>query len=196
VWARDEGRCAFVGTNGRCQERGFLEFHHVEPFATGGETTAGNLQLRCRAHNGYEATLYFEGSIVREAAATYDGLTRARPDRVRQILSVYGHRLDEGRGLDVRLVKACHLKHVPGHKSDVSDREWLRDLHSVGLLRGSCARARAPSRCERMCASTPTARSKVSSSTVIRLRTPTTCNNARMCSGVSVRLRPGPASTP
>jgi hypothetical protein len=137
VWARDEGRCAFVGTNGRCQERGFLEFHHVEPFATGGETTAGNLQLRCRAHNGYEATLYFEGSIVREAAATYDGLTRARPDRVRQILSVYGHRLDEGRGLDVRLVKACHLKHVPGHKSDVSDREWLRDLHSVGLLRGS-----------------------------------------------------------
>jgi hypothetical protein len=79
VWARDEGRCAFVGTNGRCQERGFLEFHHVEPFATGGETTAGNLQLRCRAHNGYEATLYFEGSIVREAAATYDGLTRARP---------------------------------------------------------------------------------------------------------------------
>jgi hypothetical protein len=96
VWARDEGRCAFVGTNGRCQERGFLEFHHVQPFADGGETTAGNLQLRCRAHNAYEATLYFEPSVVREAAATYDRLARSSPDRVGQILSVCGHSLDEG----------------------------------------------------------------------------------------------------
>jgi transposase len=43
----------------------------------------------------------------------------------------------EARGLDVRLVNARHIKHVPGRKSDVSDCEWLRDLHSVGLLRGS-----------------------------------------------------------
>jgi hypothetical protein len=79
VWARDEGRCAFVGTNGRCTERGFLELHHVEPFAAGGETTTANLQLRCRAHNAYEATLYFAPSAVREAAATYGRLTRSRP---------------------------------------------------------------------------------------------------------------------
>jgi hypothetical protein len=96
VWARDEGRCAFVGTNGRCQERGFLEFHHVQPFADGGETTAANLQLRCRAHNAYEATLYFEPSAVREAAATYDRRARSGLDRVGQILSVCGHSLDEG----------------------------------------------------------------------------------------------------
>jgi transposase len=43
----------------------------------------------------------------------------------------------EARGLDVRLVNARHIKHVPGRKSDVSDSEWLRDLHRVGLLRGS-----------------------------------------------------------
>jgi 5-methylcytosine-specific restriction endonuclease McrA len=79
VWARDEGRCAFVGTHGRCHERSFLEFHHVEPFAAGGKTTAGNLQLRCRAHNAYEAMLYFGPSLVREAAATYGRLTRSRP---------------------------------------------------------------------------------------------------------------------
>jgi hypothetical protein len=79
VWARDEGRCAFVGTHGRCTERGFLEFHHVEPFAAGGETTAGNLQLRCRSHNAYEATLYFEPPVVREAAAAYDRSTRSSP---------------------------------------------------------------------------------------------------------------------
>lgn len=43
----------------------------------------------------------------------------------------------EARGLEVVLVNARHIKHVPGRKSDVSDCEWLRDLHSVGLLRGS-----------------------------------------------------------
>lgn len=73
VWARDEGRCAFAGPNGRCAERGFLEFHHVVPFAAGGETTAENLQLRCRAHNVYEAKLYFGPSMAREVAAPFYG---------------------------------------------------------------------------------------------------------------------------
>jgi transposase len=43
----------------------------------------------------------------------------------------------EARGLTVQLVNARHVRNLPGRKSDVSDAEWLRDLHSVGLLRGS-----------------------------------------------------------
>jgi transposase len=43
----------------------------------------------------------------------------------------------EARGVAVHLVNARHVQNVPGRKSDVSDCEWLRDLHSVGLLRGS-----------------------------------------------------------
>lgn len=43
----------------------------------------------------------------------------------------------EARGLEVHLVNARHVKNVAGRKSDVSDSEWLRELHSVGLLRGS-----------------------------------------------------------
>ncbi len=43
----------------------------------------------------------------------------------------------EARGLEVLLVNARHVKNVPGRKSDVEDCEWLRELHSVGLLRGS-----------------------------------------------------------
>jgi transposase len=43
----------------------------------------------------------------------------------------------EARGFTVCLVNARHLKHVPGRKSDVQDCEWIRDLHSVGLLRAS-----------------------------------------------------------
>jgi hypothetical protein len=60
VWVRDRGRCAFLGTNGhRCGERGFLEYHHVVPYAVGGPGTIANVQLRCRAHNGYEADVFF-----------------------------------------------------------------------------------------------------------------------------------------
>ena len=43
----------------------------------------------------------------------------------------------EARGFDVVLVNAQHVKNVPGRKSDVVDCQWLQELHSVGLLRGS-----------------------------------------------------------
>jgi hypothetical protein len=59
VWQRDGGRCAFRGTQGRCSETGWLEFHHVRPFAAGGEATVNNIELRCRAHNVYEADQFF-----------------------------------------------------------------------------------------------------------------------------------------
>jgi transposase len=47
------------------------------------------------------------------------------------------YELLESRGFQVVLVNARHLKHVAARKSDVLDCEWLRDLHIVGLLRGS-----------------------------------------------------------
>lgn len=43
----------------------------------------------------------------------------------------------EARGLEVCLVNARHVKHVPGRKTDVQDCQWLQYLHSVGLLRAS-----------------------------------------------------------
>ena len=66
VWQRDEGRCGFVGPTGRCRETAFLEFHHVAPYAAGGTATVDNIQLRCRAHNQYEARLFFGDMLVRE----------------------------------------------------------------------------------------------------------------------------------
>jgi hypothetical protein len=59
VWRRDNGRCAFAAAGKRCEERGFLEFHHVVPYAAGGAATVQNIELRCRAHNSYEASLFF-----------------------------------------------------------------------------------------------------------------------------------------
>jgi 5-methylcytosine-specific restriction endonuclease McrA len=71
VWRRDGGRCAFKGANGRCTETGFLEFHHVVPFADGGATVIDNVELRCRAHNAYEAERYFGPWIVREETGRF-----------------------------------------------------------------------------------------------------------------------------
>jgi hypothetical protein len=59
VWQRDGARCAFRGTQGRCRETSWLEFHHVRPFAAGGDAAIHNIELRCRAHNVYEADQYF-----------------------------------------------------------------------------------------------------------------------------------------
>jgi hypothetical protein len=89
VWKRDGGQCAFEGHMGRCSERGFIEFHHVVPFADGGATTTDNLQLRCRAHNVYEAEIHVGPLLIRERPVAYDSFqnecsTRSRrrsPDR-------------------------------------------------------------------------------------------------------------------
>ncbi len=43
----------------------------------------------------------------------------------------------EERGIEVVLVNARDLHNVRGRKSDVTDCEWLQELHSVGLLRPS-----------------------------------------------------------
>ena len=60
VYVRDRGRCAFVGAEGRkCGERAFVEFHHVATYAAGGRPTVDNIQLRCRAHNDYEAERFY-----------------------------------------------------------------------------------------------------------------------------------------
>ena len=85
--ARDEHRCAFVAPNGRrCDERRFLEFHHVVPYATGGLPTVENIQLRCRAHNGYEADLFYG-----------PGTRRTRGGGVRDARAINGGRDDRGR---------------------------------------------------------------------------------------------------
>jgi hypothetical protein len=61
VYQRDLGRCAHVGPDGRrCEIRAQPEFHHVKPWMAGGETTIENIQLRCHAHNAYEARRFYD----------------------------------------------------------------------------------------------------------------------------------------
>jgi hypothetical protein len=77
VWARDQGRCNFVGDGGhRCGARAALEFDHVDPVARGGRPSVAGMRLRCRAHNQYEAERLFGTAFMMEKR------DRARRDRV------------------------------------------------------------------------------------------------------------------
>lgn len=75
VWTRDRGACAFTAEDGRrCCEKGRVEYHHVVPFASGGQTTLENIELRCSAHNRFEAEQHFGASVMslfKEAALVY-----------------------------------------------------------------------------------------------------------------------------
>jgi hypothetical protein len=84
TWIRDGGRCAYTARDGRrCHARSFLEFHHVVARAQGGPGTAGNIQLRCRSHNDYEAERVFGERRPRGEWDTRDSPAVYRVDATR-----------------------------------------------------------------------------------------------------------------
>ena len=65
VKERDGHQCSYVSPEGkRCSEKCRLEFDHVVPIAVGGESSAENLRLLCRAHNQLEAERAFGREFV------------------------------------------------------------------------------------------------------------------------------------
>ena len=83
LWARDRG-CVFPG----CRNRIYIHAHHVEHWANGGATEAGNLMLLCSHHH----RLVHEGgfTIRREQQ---DRLTFVRPDG--RVIPRAGYRIED-----------------------------------------------------------------------------------------------------
>src|SRR5438445_936623 len=81
------------------------------------------------------------GSMTRELMEMVDWLLGKRVTHVAMESSgVYWRplfNLLEGRGVELLVANAAHVKHVPGRKTDVKDAEWLADLLRHGLVRGS-----------------------------------------------------------
>jgi len=52
----------------------------------------------------------------------------------------------ETYGFEVKLVNARQVKNVPGRKTDVLDCQWLKRLHTYGLLQtiGVCHNRKTP----------------------------------------------------
>ncbi|HET9598048.1 MAG TPA: HNH endonuclease signature motif containing protein [Anaeromyxobacteraceae bacterium] len=77
VWARDGGRCTWLGPDGqRCESRWKLELDHVRPVALGGTSDAANLRLLCRAHNRLHAERVFGADHIARFAGDGPGQVR------------------------------------------------------------------------------------------------------------------------
>ena len=65
VVARDGLQCTFVGEDGcRCTASSFLQIHHEQPWAKGGESTVRNLRMLCSVHNRLLAEQDFGRALI------------------------------------------------------------------------------------------------------------------------------------
>ena len=65
ILARDGLRCTFVSEDGcRCTASSFLQIHHEQPWAKGGNSTVGSLRLLCAAHNRLLAEQDFGRELI------------------------------------------------------------------------------------------------------------------------------------
>ena len=70
VIARDGQQCSYVSAAGnRCEQHGFLEFHHEEPYGRDGEATTANIRVLCRAHNQLLAEHDYGRALIQERIA-------------------------------------------------------------------------------------------------------------------------------
>jgi hypothetical protein len=68
VFARDHGRCTFVGSDGkRCDETIRLHVDHIKPVARGGSNEMSNLRLLCAQHNRLQAERILGRDVIKRA---------------------------------------------------------------------------------------------------------------------------------
>src|SRR5215813_6803818 len=112
----------------------------MRPNAGGIDIGATEIVVAVPADRDMETVRSFP-SFTQDLHALADWLQQCRVDTVAmESTGVYWiplFQILEARGIEVHLVNAQHVHHVPGRKSDVLDCQWLQYLHSVGLLRAS-----------------------------------------------------------
>lgn len=78
VYERDGGQCTFVGTDGRrCEERGYLQFDHLDGFARQKAHRASRVSLKCFAHNQHAAEVMYGRELI--ARKRRERANRTRP---------------------------------------------------------------------------------------------------------------------
>ena len=112
----------------------------MRPNAAGVDIGATEILVAVPADRDAESVRSFP-TFTEDLHALADWLQQCRVDTVAmESTGVYWiplFQILEARGIEVHLVNAHHVHHVPGRKSDVLDCQWLQYLHSVGLLRAS-----------------------------------------------------------
>ena len=146
VWTRDEGRCAHVDGRGRrCSSTRFLQFHHLDNWGRGADHTIERIELRCRAHNQYQAVLDYGAAFI--AAKKASPPSRAREPR-RQWQRGRGERALVGCGGGLRRgVPGVLRPHAAeGREAAGCQRREARTCEAKGRRQAhpSRAQARAP----------------------------------------------------
>ena len=112
----------------------------MRPNAAGVDMGATEAVVAVPADRDAESVRSFP-TFTQDLHALVDWLQQCRVDTVAmESTGVYWiplFQILEARGIEVHLVNAQHVHHVPGRKSDVLDCQWLQYLHSVGLLKAS-----------------------------------------------------------
>jgi transposase len=112
----------------------------IHPHAAGLDLSSAEIWAAVPPDSTAEPVRVF-GTTTPDLVALADWLAACQVDTVAmEATGVYWipvYEYLESRGFAVSVVNARHLKNVPGRKSDRKDCQWLQELHSVGLLRGS-----------------------------------------------------------
>lgn len=113
---------------------------HIKPNAAGIDIGATHHFVAVPQAHDEDSVREF-GTFTTELHRLADWLVQCGVDTVAmESTGVYWiplYELLEARGFEVVLVNARHVKNVPGRKTDVLDCQWLRQLHSDGLLEGA-----------------------------------------------------------
>ncbi len=112
----------------------------VHPNAAGLDIGAEEIWASLPPDRGEETVRCF-GTYTEDLYALADWLQANQVDTVAmESTGVYWipvFEILEARGLQVLVVNARQIKHVPGRKSDIQDCQWIQQLHAYGLLNGS-----------------------------------------------------------
>ncbi len=118
----------------------FEELQVTHPNAAGIDVGAGEMWVAVSSYRDSCPIRKF-GTFTVDLHAIADWLTSCGVDTVAiESTGVYWIPLFEvleARGFEVYLVNARQVKNVPGRKTDQKDCEWLRKLHTFGLLSAS-----------------------------------------------------------
>ena len=122
------------------KEKSHNQFVNINPNAAGIDCSSEHHYVAVPADRDPESVRVFR-SFTANLHQLADGLTDCRVDTVAmESTGDYWIPLFEilsERGLTVVVVDARQVKHVPGRKTDVTDCQWLQQLHTYGVLRGS-----------------------------------------------------------
>jgi len=121
------------------EKKAMNPLNYVNPFACGIDVGANSVFVCAPVKNGLEIREY--STFTADLKEMVEWLKSCKiKSCAMESTGVYWipvfDIIEEG-GIEAILVNAHHVKTVPGRKTDVKDCQWLQQLHSYGLLRGS-----------------------------------------------------------